>query len=61
MKTFFLYLCSLVLVAGISAFRTHSDLKNSIYAEHKTLPIGSKAPAFQLARNGWKELFAGFF
>ncbi len=48
MKTVFLYLCSLVLVAGISAFRTHSDLKYGIYAEHKTLPIGSKAPDFSL-------------
>ncbi len=48
MKTAFLFLFGLVLIAGISAFKTHLALKYRFPGEHKTLPIGSKAPDFSL-------------
>lgn len=48
MKTVFLFLFGLVLIPGISAFKTHLALKYRFPGEHKTLPIGSKAPDFSL-------------
>lgn len=48
MKTVFLFLFGLVLVPGFSSFETHPALKYHFPGEHKTLPIGSKAPDFSL-------------
>jgi peroxiredoxin len=47
-KTVFLFLFGLVLIPGISAFKTQLALKYRFPGEHKTLPIGSKAPDFSL-------------
>ena len=48
MKTVFLFLFGPVLIPGIFAFKTHLALKYRFPGEHKTLPIGSKAPDFSL-------------
>ncbi len=48
MKTCLLYLFSLLLFSGVSAFKDLSSGRDPLSGDHKTLPIGAQAPDFRL-------------